>query len=90
MEGVPVELKVATIFWAIMALLPIPVTITLPSERRISLTALSKSSFIDCVHLLMAESSFSMASNATFFMSIALLKFFPEKLNKEVYYCYIC
>ena len=35
MEGVPVELKVATIFCAITALLPIPLTTTLPLQVEI-------------------------------------------------------
>ena len=41
--GVPVELKVATILVAILALLPIPVTITLPLEFKINLMAFQNS-----------------------------------------------
>ena len=42
--GVPVELNVDTIFWAMTALLPIPVTTTLPVAEKIISTALTKSS----------------------------------------------
>ena len=42
-EGVPVELKVATSFWAIIPLLPIPVIITLPVDASKRLTTDSKS-----------------------------------------------
>jgi hypothetical protein len=43
---VPVELNVATILVAILALLPIPVTITRPFEFKMNLTAFSKLSSI--------------------------------------------
>ena len=42
-EGVPVEFNVATILLPIIALLPIPLTITLPFEDCIFFTAFSKS-----------------------------------------------
>ena len=42
-EGVPVEFNVATIFDPIIALLPIPLTITLPDDEWIFLIAFSKS-----------------------------------------------
>jgi hypothetical protein len=42
-EGVPVEFKVATIFIPIIALLPIPLTITLPLIEFINSTELLKS-----------------------------------------------
>ena len=42
-EGVPVELNVATILEPIIALFPIPLTITLPLEDCIFFTAFSKS-----------------------------------------------
>jgi hypothetical protein len=38
-EGVPVEFRVATILFAIIALLPMPVIITLPLELYINSTA---------------------------------------------------
>ncbi|MNZ80166.1 hypothetical protein D3C78_987940 [compost metagenome] len=44
--GVPVEFIVATIFCAMMALLPIPVITTRPLELRMILTIVSKSLFM--------------------------------------------
>ena len=44
-EGVPVEFKVATILFPIIALFPIPVTTTLPLEFKIAFTESSKSLF---------------------------------------------
>jgi len=41
-EGVPVLLKVATIFCAMIALLPIPLTISLPFDLLINLTTSAK------------------------------------------------
>ena len=49
-EGVPVEFKVATIFIPIIALLPIPLTITLPLIECINSTVFLKSSFIKFVN----------------------------------------
>ena len=46
-DGVPVELSVAVIFCAMMALLPIPVQITLPFEKNIIFTLSKKSLPID-------------------------------------------
>ena len=43
--GVPVELKVAAIFWAIRALFPMPVSTTLPRVSKILLTQVIKSWF---------------------------------------------
>jgi hypothetical protein len=43
-DGVPVELKVATIFWAIIALLPMPLNTIRPLQLSKSAIALSKSS----------------------------------------------
>ena len=40
MDGVPVELKVATIFCPMIALFPIPVTINRPLELNIACVAL--------------------------------------------------
>ncbi|MCY1235770.1 hypothetical protein D3C86_1185580 [compost metagenome] len=42
-DGVPVELSVATIFWAMMALFPIPVTINRPFDLKMISTASAKS-----------------------------------------------
>ena len=64
MAGVPVELNVATIFCAILALLPIPVTITLPFDFKISSTALIKSSVTELLKFLIDFHSFSMVDNA--------------------------
>ncbi len=43
-DGVPVLLSVATIFWAIIALLPIPLITSLPLHSLIDLIMLKKSS----------------------------------------------
>src|SRR5690242_16413536 len=45
-EGVPVEFRVATIFCAITALLPIPLTTRRPLQFTIAWTAFSKSSLM--------------------------------------------
>ncbi|OQA05370.1 MAG: hypothetical protein BWY67_02146 [Bacteroidetes bacterium ADurb.Bin397] len=62
--GVPVELRVATIFCAIMALLPIPVIITLPSEKCINFTLSIKSPFINVFSVLTDSASMSMVLKA--------------------------
>ena len=48
--GVPVELNVATIFCAIIALFPMPVNITLAFRYKICCTISEKSSF-NCVEI---------------------------------------
>lgn len=60
MEGVPVEFKVATIFVAMFALLPIPVTITLPLDWYIYSTAPANSSFTKWARFAIALLSVSI------------------------------
>jgi hypothetical protein len=57
--GVPVELKVATSFCAIMALFPMPLTITLPPEAIISFTVSGKSL------LRLRERSFTLCASSS-------------------------
>ena len=73
--GVPVEFIVATILFAIMALFPIPVIITLPFELKMKLTAFSKSELIKFFKFAMALLSMSIVSNA---LSIIVLEFFKS------------
>ena len=65
-EGVPVELNVATIFCPIIALLPIPVTITLPFIFEIKCTVSTKSSLINFFNWLTASASISSVLIASF------------------------
>src|SRR5687768_7183042 len=68
MDGVPVELRVATIFWAITALLPIPLITTRPLHPAIAFTAFSKSSLIKAVSPAIEWASSSMVLSAVFLM----------------------
>lgn len=72
-EGVPVEFNVATIFEAIMALFPIPETMTLPLDSRMQFTASENSSFNKVPKLCMEALSDSIVFLAT--ARIALLSF---------------
>ena len=74
MEGVPVELKVATIFCAMMALFPIPVTITLPSHCRMVDTTFSKSSLIFFATFNIAAASSSNVLTADWIIYFLLFK----------------
>jgi len=65
--GVPVEFSVATIFWQMMALFPIPVTITLPLADRIRRTHFIKLSFTERASPATAKASLLMVFNAIFF-----------------------
>jgi len=60
MAGVPVEFKVAAIFVAIIALFPIPETITLPFDEIIQFTALANPSSISVDKWLIAALSVSI------------------------------
>ena len=71
-EGVPVEFIVATIFCAIIALFPMPVTTTLPPLSRIVWTERAKSLSKKFVNFPKEYSSVSMVSRAK---SSILLKF---------------
>ena len=74
MAGVPVEFKVATTFEAIMALLPIPVIITLPFEARIQETAAANSSFKREFRLRIASLSVCIVFFAKSRIALVLLK----------------
>ncbi|MNY74771.1 hypothetical protein D3C86_2138770 [compost metagenome] len=76
MEGVPVELKVATIFCAIMALLPIPVTITRPLLSIIKSTTLTKSSFT-----FLIKPKIALASNCKVLTPASIIDFLLFKQN---------
>ena len=73
--GVPVEFIVATILFAIMALFPIPVIITLPLELNMKFTAFSKSELINFFKLAIALLSMSIVSKA---LSIIVFVFFKS------------
>src|SRR5690606_38046707 len=76
-EGVPVEFRVATIFCAIMALLPIPVIITRPFIAKISFTTLTKSSSILSVNFRTASASIVRVETAIDFISeLVFTKYF--------------
>lgn len=74
MAGVPVELNVATIFAAIIALLPTPVMITLPLEAMIQDTECTKSSFKSVFRLRIASLSDSIVFFAKSRIALVLLK----------------
>ncbi|MNL16874.1 hypothetical protein D3C87_1379340 [compost metagenome] len=74
MAGVPVELKVATIFWAIMALLPIPVTITRPLQCKMLVTTFSKSLSIFLATFNIAAASSSKVLTADCIIDFLLFK----------------
>ena len=76
--GVPVELKVATILVAILALFPIPVTITRPFELNIKLTASVNELFNKFAKLaiaLLSKRIVSFAVERIAFASFKLKKF---------------
>jgi hypothetical protein len=86
MEGVPVELNVATIFEAIMALLPIPVTTTLPLLFSINLTDSTKSEFIERFNPDILLASISMEDSATSDIFFSEINFFYfVVLNKDFF-----
>ena len=72
--GVPVELKVATIFCAIIALLPMPVTITRPLHCKMVDTTFSKSSFIFFATFNIAAASSSKVLTADWIIDFLLFK----------------
>jgi hypothetical protein len=74
--GVPVEFKVATILLAIMALLPIPVIITLPLDWYINWVACAKSSSNKFDKLEMALLSKLMVFFAVLMIDFAILKIY--------------
>ena len=67
--GCPVELNVATILLAILALLPIPATISRPFVLIIKLITLTKSSLILLSSFAIAANSKAIVSFAIFFIS---------------------
>ena len=69
MDGVPVEFKVATIFIPIIALLPIPLTITLPSIEFINSTIFLKSLLIKLDNFKIELPCIFMLFLATFIIS---------------------
>lgn len=68
------EFKVATILLAMMALLPIPVIITLPFELYINSTALAKSSVSNSDKFAMALLSESIVLLAMLKMDVVVFK----------------
>ena len=56
-DGVPVEAKVALIFWAMKPALPMPVTTTLPSQAKMRATASLKAPSMRAQSCSMAEAS---------------------------------
>lgn len=74
MAGVPVELRVATILDAMMALLPMPETITRPSECKMNSTASAKVSSKSEDRFRMAVASVSMVFFAMSRIAFPLLK----------------
>src|SRR5262245_24509855 len=79
MEGVPVELNVATIFSAIMALLPTPVTTTLPLDLRMSSTEPINSEFRLLFSFLMESASISKVRFARF-------KILPDDFTQKIFF----
>ena len=63
--GVPVELNVATIFWAMMALLPIPVTMARPSICSSTRTASAKPASSPLMSCSTAAASVPMVCRAS-------------------------
>ena len=91
-DGVPVELNVATIFWAMMALFPIPVTITRPFDPKIRAMQLKKSESTDFVKFAIAADSSVIVLIATAFNPRVFFKaqFFKNICLIPIDYTYIC
>lgn len=86
MAGVPVEFKVATIFEAIMALLPIPEIMTLPFEFNMHSTALEKSSSSKEARCPIASLSFSIvlfANSRIVLLDVNVLFVFINGIRKR-------
>jgi len=92
MAGVPVELSVETIFSAILALLPIPVKITLPDDSKIVFTVEIKSSLIEDFSPETAVNSLSIVAIAISFISLLdfINTFFYFFVSINIFYAYIC
>ena len=74
MAGVPVLFMVATIFCAIIALLPIPVMMTLPFEVCMCCTAFAKAESIQSSSAVMAFASILTVRRAASRILFVLLK----------------
>jgi hypothetical protein len=84
MEGVPVELSVATILLAMMALLPMPVMTTLPLDERMSSTEEIKFSSILFVRLCIAEASVSRVLTAVAIILSEVFKILSNSVLVEL------
>jgi hypothetical protein len=84
---VPVEFRVETILAAIFALLPMPVTTTLPVESSIISTHLTKSLFMPFLSPSIAAVSSTIVLRAICFISVgdfnANLLFNPAKIGRK-------
>ena len=63
-DGVPVLLKVATIFWAIIALLPMPLTTSRPFDAAMLSTAFTKLPSINSCNFFIEPASNSIVRRA--------------------------
>jgi hypothetical protein len=83
MDGVPVELRLATSFAPMMALFPIPVTMTLPFAFNIRSTHRTKSSLMLPDNADMASASSRIVCTAISLMDISF--FFKAKFFKKIF-----